>query len=95
MEYLKTMIEDHQQPEPLETQLMFEWEPIDFKIYKEDPNRPDKQFMPYFVFSDLVEYYCQTRIAEDLDKVRWRASDAYDLYTQNSTFVPDKTSKDS
>jgi len=78
-------------PEPLNTQLIFEWEPIDFKVHADDFTLP----MPMWQFNDLVTYYVQKSMAKDLDNIEWSASYGYDIHTQDPTLRTDEDSEDS
>jgi hypothetical protein len=83
------MNENQTNNEPLDTHLIFEWEPVEFSITE------DGIPMPFWQFKDLTDYYCTVKMAEYLDNIEWRASYGYDIYSQNTTLRPDTNTEDS
>lgn len=83
------MENDQLNPESLDTQLIFEWEPVEYTPFN------DKLPMPNWQFQELANYYVQRHIAKELDKVEWSANYGYDIYSKDTTLRTDEDSEDS
>ena len=75
-------MENHQtEIDELSTESIFEWEPIELKIYSEEYSF---SMLPYWQYKQIIEDYVQMSMSRQLDNIDWRVSNAYDLHTKNS-----------